>query len=217
MIFKGITFNEIDSFLDLNLVLSSKSIPPAQPKTNYVDLPGGDGSLDLTEAHGEIKYNDRDLIFEFTIHPAEVMTFEEKVTQVSNALNGRYFERITNLKDPEYYYSGRVSVNEYMQDKNIGTITISAKVKPYKMQHTETEVSVQLSGEYQGITLENGRKPVIPEIICTGETKLIFEGSEFTLSAGTHNILEVYLKSGANTVQVKGAGKITFKWRKGEL
>lgn len=217
MIFKGIVFGEIDSFLDLNLVLSSKSITPAKPKTNYVDLPGGDGSLDLTEAHGEIKYHDRDLTFIFTINPDDPMTFEEKAMQVSNALNGKYFDRITNMKDPEFYYSGRVSVDEYKQDKHIGTITISAKVKPYKMRHTDTVVSIDLSEELQTVILKNGRKPVIPEIVCTDTTTLIFGEYELTLSAGTHNILEVYLTEGTNTVQVSGSGTITFTWKEGML
>ena len=68
---KGIQFNDIHSYYDLNLILSVVNIPPAQPKTNYVDLPGGEGSLDLTEALGEVKYNDRDCTFTFTMNPTD--------------------------------------------------------------------------------------------------------------------------------------------------
>lgn len=218
MITKGIQFGEIHSFYDLNLVLSSKSIPPASPKTNYVSLPGGDGSLDLTEAHGEIKYNDRDLSFAFTIHPDDKMSFEEKVSFVSNKLNGRYFERITNDKDPEYYFSGRVSVNEYLQDRSLGQIKISAKVKPYKMRHTETVVSVALTGAEKEITLRNERKPVVPVITCTNhDTTVSYDGKSWTLSAGTHELPSLYVTESGKVVRVSGTGTITFTYREGAL
>ena len=56
MISKGISFDNIHSFYDLNLILSGVEITPAKPKTNYVDIVGGDGSIDMTEAHGDVKF-----------------------------------------------------------------------------------------------------------------------------------------------------------------
>ena len=70
MIETGILFGNIHSFYDLNLILSAVDIEPAKPKTTYVDVPGGDGSLDLTEALGEVKYYDRTHKFTLTMNPA---------------------------------------------------------------------------------------------------------------------------------------------------
>ena len=55
----GIKFDDIHSFYDLNLVLSQVDIPPATAKTSFVDIPGADGSVDMTEALGSVKYKDR--------------------------------------------------------------------------------------------------------------------------------------------------------------
>ena len=52
MIETGIYFDNIHSFYDLNLVLSKVEISPAKPKTSYVDIPGGNGSIDFVLSFG---------------------------------------------------------------------------------------------------------------------------------------------------------------------
>ena len=44
----GITFGEKHSFNDWRLLLSERpNISPPEVKTDYIDIPGGDGSLDF--------------------------------------------------------------------------------------------------------------------------------------------------------------------------
>ena len=144
MIETGVLFDNIHSFHNLNLVLSHVDIAPATPKTNYVDVLGGDGSLDLTEAHGEVKYGNRTHTFTFTVHPSDTKTFDEKITQVSNALNGKNFSKITLDRDSAYYWQGRCIVDEHKQDKRLKQVVVSAIVKPYKLKQNKTVVSVYL-------------------------------------------------------------------------
>ncbi len=114
MIEKGVYFGNIHTFFDLDLILSKVIVSPAVPKTVYIDIPGADGSLDLTEANGEVKYSDRDIKFTLTMNPASDLSesaWEAKKTEVSNALNGKAC-RITLDKDPGYYWEGRCKVDE---------------------------------------------------------------------------------------------------------
>lgn len=136
---KGIWFDNIHSYDNLNLILSSVSIPPATVKTNYIDIPGADGSLDLTEALGAVRYKDRSCSFVFSVFPYE--DFEEKKKQISNLLNGRKC-KIRLDKDSEYYWLGRCSVNNYASDRNLHKITVNATVAPYKYKVDETFVAV---------------------------------------------------------------------------
>lgn len=220
MIAKGIKFNNIHSWDNLNLVLSGSEIPPAKPKTNYVDIPGGNGSVDLTEAHGDIVYYDRDCKFTFTMNPTNDLSdsaFEEKKTQISNLLNGKVFN-ICLDKDESYYYSGRCEVSDYLSDKRLRQIVVTAKVKPYKLKVTETEVTTTLSSTVKQVTLKNGRMKVVPEIVCSNDnTTIIFNSKTITLNAGTHNILDIELVKGDNILQVQGTGTIKFKYREGDL
>lgn len=219
---KGIKFGNIHSYHDLNLILSSVSIPPATPKTTFVEIAGADGVIDLTEAHGEVKYNDRDSAqFVFTMNPAGDLSdyaFECKKTEVSDLLNGMYFEQIILDKDADYFYSGRCAVNSYLSDKRIRQIVVVARLKPYKYKVEETVVVRALSSTTDTIILANARKTVIPSIICSDDNTIIeFEGSTFNYNAGEHKNLNIQLKAGENTFKVVGEGTIEFRYREGDL
>ena len=217
MIAKGISFDDTHSYYDLNLILSEMKIPPAKPKTTYIDVPGADGSIDLTEAHGEVRYSDRECTFIFTMHPLDVSTWEEKQTEVSNLLNGRVF-KITLDKDDEFYYQGRCTVNEYTSNKRIKQITVAAKVKPYKYKNHLTTVSATLSDTPKTLNILNGRKSVSPNIECSNDnTSIVFGDAAYKLNAGTHKILDIRFVEGINNVTVSGSGTVTFSYQEAEL
>jgi hypothetical protein len=217
MINKGITINDIHTFYDLNLILSASEIPPAEPKTTYIDIPGADGSLDLTEANGEVKYSDRDLKFTFTIIPDATTTFEEQRTEVVNAFNGKMCKVILD-RDEDFYYQGRCSVDEYNADKNLHQITLIIKAKPYKYKLNITKREFVLTQTPTTYTLANARKSVVPSITCTNDNTVItFNSGTYNLSAGKHKILDILLVDGNNYVTVSGNGTVTFEYQEGEL
>lgn len=219
MIETGILFDDIHSFHDLNLVLSGCEIPPATPRTNYVEIPGSDGSVDLTEANGEVRFDDRTgCKFTFTMLPDDAMTWEEKKTEVSNLLNGKKV-KITLDKDDEYYYTGRCTVNSFLSDKKIRQIVVTARVSPYKLKQFETVLIYQLSGEAQNIVVQNSRKSVSPVIITTDDNVTVTFGHRtYTLeTAGQYRILDILLTMGDNALTVTGSGTITFRFQEGAL
>lgn len=209
----GIKFDSVHSYENMNLILSNINIPPATVKTVYVDIPGGDGSLDLTEALGEAKYNDRECSFTFTVFPHE--SFEEKKKYVSNLLNGKRC-KITLDKDPDYYWDGRCSVDEYASEKNLHKIVVGATVAPYKLKTNLTTVIVR-AGENVNGTLTNGRKRAVPTITTTQSAKIIFNGVTYNVGAGTHKILNIELKSGDNYVTVTSDASVKFVYQEGDL
>lgn len=147
MIETGILFGNIHSFNDLNLILSSAEIPPAKPKQNFVDIPGADGSVDMTEALGEVKYSDRTgAKFTFYMNPAGDLlesAWEAKKKEVSNLLNG-WRGNISLDKDPGYYWQGRCTVDEHKSSKRLRKIVVGARLAPYKLKTDVTRVFVPL-------------------------------------------------------------------------
>lgn len=220
MIETGIYFGDIHSFYDLNLILSAVEISPASPKTNYVDIPGGDGALDLTEAHGEVRYSDRTFKFTFAMNPADDLSeaaWEAKKTEVSNRLNGTAC-RITLDKDPDYYWQGRCTVDSYKSNKRHRQIVVSARVRPYKYKQKETVVPFDLTNAEKTVSLQNSRRSVCPVIACTNDnTVVVFNGNTFKFNAGAHQNLNIRFTEGSNQVTISGTGQVTFSYQEGDL
>lgn len=140
---KGITFGEYHSYRDLHLILNEKTIGTPSPKTELIDIPGSDGVLDFTEFFDGVKYNNRELSFEFStlVPQSEFMTL---FSMVQNALHGKKM-MISLDADPEWYYIGRISVSEWKADRRIGLLTIDCDCEPYK--HRVTSQAVYLCGK----------------------------------------------------------------------
>lgn len=219
MIETGVSFDEIHSYRDLNLILSRVEVSPAAPKTNYVNIPGADGSLDLSEALGEVKFSDRAIKLTFTMNPGDLSeaAWEAKKTQVSNRINGLAC-KITLDKDPGYYWQGRATVDEYQSAKRLRQFVVSAVVRPYKLKKEVTVVSTAISSTGKAVTLKNSRRPVFPTVSCTNDnTKVIFGGSTFIFGKGDHKDLGIRLKDGYNQVTVSGSGTVTFTYQEADL
>lgn len=220
---KGISFGNIHSYNDLHLILAPFTPSPAKPKTNFLNVPGRDGYLDLTEANGEVKFDSRDFTFKFTIAPNDEMTFDERVAHVSSLLNGRQF-KITLDRDPDFYWFGRCSVDKYAQNKIIGEVTVKATVDPYKLKQSETVVVVELAESAaevlkpETVFLTNGRMASVPTIECTNEGVIVtFNGTDYTLQSGTNRILDIRLADGSNVLKLLGCGTVTITWQEGVL
>lgn len=220
MIETGILFDDIHSFFDLNLILSVVEITPAIPKETYVDIPGADGALDLTEALGEVRYSDRTHKFTFTMNPAFDLSekaWEEKKTEISNRLNGKAC-RMTLDKDPDYYWQGRCMVESYMSNKRLRQFVIAARVRPYKFKQKETVVTFALTETAKTVSVPNSRRSVCPVITCTNDNTVIaFNGNTFKFSAGQHQNLNIRFTEGINQVTISGTGQVTFTYQEGDL
>ena len=127
---KGIVFGNLHSYRDLNMILTNKTIGTPAPKTEIIDIPGGDGVLDMTEFFGEVKYGNRTIEYEFsTAIPYE--QFPAFFSRVANALHGQKVE-IVDDEDPDSYYIGRLTVSEFQAQRAIGILTIECDCAPYK-------------------------------------------------------------------------------------
>ena len=211
---KGIRFGNYHSYNDMNLILSQKTIGTPSIKTESIDIPGGDGVLDLTDYFGEIKYGNRPLVFEFstTVPKSQFMVL---FSRVQNALHGKKMQIVIE-DDPEWYYVGRITVSEWKAEKSIGKLTIECDCEPYKNSITETKVSKAVSGT-DTIVLTNSRKSVVPTITTSANMTISFGAYSGTFSAGTFIIPELVLVEGNNSIKVTGTGTVSFSYRKGEL
>lgn len=215
---RGTSFGGLHSHRDLNLIQQTVDVQPAKPKLNIIDIPGADGSKDLSaQPGGRIVFSDREITWTFALYPGE--NWHAKHREVSDALNGLACNIYLD-DDPDYYYTGRLSVDKYSIDRTLRQITVKANCRPYKLKLEETEVTAALSTAYTALYLSCGRKPVVPTITVTAETTLLWEDTTITVTAGTHKILDIELQEGENLLEAmvtSGTGEITVTYQEGAL
>ena len=139
-----VTYN---SYEDWGLYLTEPVVVSApEPNTYMVEVPGRNGSLDLTESTiGTVTYQDREIEFPFLCRKKR-KEWNKIYTDVMNAVHGRRCE-ITCSDDPDYTYEGRVTVDEWDADGTMAFPTLRATVRPFKTEKTEREYAVELSAE----------------------------------------------------------------------
>lgn len=206
---KGVKFGEYHSWNDFSLILSEKKIGSPSPKTETIDIPGGDGVLDLTEFFGEVRYNNRPLEFVFSTKVPQ-SEFLALFSRVQNALHGQKM-RIVLDDDPEWFYVGRITVSEWKANKAIGKLTIDCDCEPYKTKINETVVVVEVTEETT-VNLPNSKKRVVPTIDITGTVNLTYGANYYALSEGRYDLPAVLLENGNNSILLSGTGTATFTY-----
>lgn len=227
-----VTFGTKNSYDDFGLILTGKDIGLPEPKTEEVNLTGADGVIDLTEVlTDDVKYKQRKLQFTFTcIDP--INNWATVLSTVSNYIHGKKL-RISMNWDKNYYYEGRCEINKFKTNKRTSTITVDAKVDPYKLEINSASSpwiwdtfsfidgiiyinSVEVSGSKQ-VNLINRRKIVSPTFTVTAKMTVTFGGTTYDLPVGTTTVLGIRLTEGDNYVTFKGAGKVTIDYKGGSL
>ncbi len=234
MILQSVSINGIDMLSTYRMALANRHcVQPPVPKTIYQDVPGADGSLDLSTAiAGRIIYERRVITLNFGCgYPMD--KWPEVFSEILRNFHGREGKLIFN-DDPMYYYAGRMTVSEYSRARTLGTFTISVNADPYKYELTasdedwlwdsfsfekgvirdykELEVNGSLS-----LNVPGTQRWVIPEITVAAAMTVSYGGKDYELKQGTNKIYDIVIKEGENVLMFTGTGTVTISYRGGIL
>ena len=205
--------NGVDLSIRFQMVLlDGYTLEPPEPKTYTVDIPGGNGVIDLTEAlTGDVAYKNRKQ--EFTFAVIDVKNFEKVKTEVSNFLHGRAFD-YTMTMDPGYTYHGRFSVDSYSHEAYanglLGQFKITVDANPYKLkEHCAYRLNATGGKLYR---FESGRRPVHPTVECSQPTWFTWNGKEQLVPAGTYRLNDVIFTDGINELYVNSYKLWFVRW-----
>lgn len=182
-------------------MLSAMELKPPEPKVYTVDIPGGDGVIDLTEAvSGDTSYSNRVQAFEFDAFG----DFELAKMMLSSYLHGKAFD-YTIPGDPGYVYRGRWSVDSYEEIRaGRGRIRLVVDAEPYKSGGMRThEVDAQAGAH---LVLKPGRGRVQPVFESKMPIHVMAEGVDVTLPAGSHTAVGLTICNGDSEVYVNTGG-----------
>lgn len=233
--YHSITLGDKNTWDDWHLIPKSRPLfNPPSVKTNYIEIPGGDGSLDLTTAlAGRPVYKNRTGSWEFYVENG-FKDWAVLYSEIMTYLHGKKLKAILE-DDPDYYYEGRFAVNAWKSDPNWSIITIDYEVAPYKRSliaagndwlwdtfNFETDVirsyeNLPVSGSLTVVVVGDSM-PVPPIIVAsTAGMTVIYNGDTYNLNKGSNHISELTIQEGENTFIFGGTGTITILYERGRL
>lgn len=212
----GVTFGDKHSFYELGLWLKKyPEITPPVPKTKYVEVMGMDGALDLSKVQtGHMQYSRRTITMEFSIlKPRD--EWPEKHSEILDLLHGEEMDLILD-DDPEYCYTGVLSVSSFDPQKVTSGVMIVMNAEPYKTRIETTTKDFTVSGSLTA-TIEGDKKPVIPTVTASSAMQMTFGGLSYSLAKGTNILPDVVIRKGSNTFVFTGSGTVAFEYREGRF
>lgn len=183
------------------VLLDGYVLSPPEPKYYMVNVPGGNGVIDLTEAlAGDVMFEQRQQDFYFKIiFPND---FENIKTKLSNFLHGKEFDYKITM-DPNYTYHGRFKVAAYdhygyFADGVLADIHIHVDANPYKTLPTHVYRLNAAAGKWY--YFPSGRMPVRPVIETLQPTLVRFGKETYQVGVGTFRLNKVLFKEGVNAL-----------------
>lgn len=194
--FYSVTFGDKNTWDEWNLMpVKAGKIEFATPevKTEHVEVPGSDDSLDFTEVlTGYPTYDSRKGSVKFRFFNNGISA-RSRFNRLKNYLHGRHMKAVIE-DEPDYYYIGRFMVGDFEPKQgNWGDVEISYVLNAYKLEITnanedwlwdpfnfETGVireygEIRIAPTQTGtvFTVIGSRKPTVPKFTvlrCSGDS-----------------------------------------------
>lgn len=220
---------------EFGLRLTAAYVPMPKPKTKTVSVPGASGSIDLSEASGQIHFEDRDGVqFEFKLLDESYDAWAAAVTAISMWVHGKKVKIVLDY-DIGFYYVCRLEVDSKKDNPVISSITLKGTAEPFKyeVQTSDEEwlwdpfnfetgvireslVDVTIDADNNSVVIYGGGIVDAPEFIVeeTVNLSLIYGGRTFEmLTPGTYRFPAVKVGQDDVTLTFSGTGKLSIKYR----
>ena len=229
------TLNGKHTYTDYGLyVTNTNPVEPPEVKAEYIEVPGRNGQIDLTEAlTGYTVYNNRQIVLELGGRKRS-QDWPGFMSNFLNDLHGKSVKVIFD-NDPSYYYQGRATVeSDYEKGNEIARFTLTINAEPYKYSNQSTTEpwlwdplsfvdgvnryynQLQVDGTAQ-IQVLGSEMPVIPVFTTSAAMQVKFGGKTYDLAAGNNKIYDIVLMNQAYTLTFTGTGTVSISYKTGRL
>ena len=231
------TYHTLD---DWNFALGNNNyISEPEMETNYINVPYRDGLIDASTAiTGRPVYKKRQLSFALGGQESP-MGWDSLISNIRNAIHGRIC-RLTLDNDPNYFWRGRVFVEDFDRFRGLGTFKLNVPIaEPYK-QSINTSAEPWLWNPfnfltdmvtYQGawtisgsksVTIPAGHMLTVPTFVVSdlvGDSlSMTYDSVAYTLVTGSNKFAEVMVGGDdAVTLAFTGTAKVQIVYRSGSL
>lgn len=239
--YHSVTFGDKNTYDDWHIVPSTRPLfAPPPVKTNYIDLPGSNGKLDLTDVlNGRPVYENRTGSMEFIVLNG-FGEWQNRYSEICNYLHGKKMKAVLE-DDPAWYYEGRFTVNEWRSEKDWSRIVIDYDVGPFKKEIINSiepwkwdpfDLNEGVIREFNGLVVDEVGGGIL--ITIPGSTEMVsplftvessdgkgmdimYNGIRYHLYDGESKNPNLIISQTTSTMGVIGNGRITIAYRGGSL
>ena len=219
-------------------------IATPDPITNYIDIPGASGQMDLSESLTRYPtYSNREGSINFLVlnDYGENDSWQKRYQSLCKYIHGRRLE-LALEDDPDYFYEGRFKVESWESgnDGGYSSVSIGYTLDSYKYWNTLYERTITASSSSQRITFNKannnvGMMPAVPTFYATNVgangITITFRNQEYygnqalthTMNQGSayYVFQDIIIMdfNGTNTctLDITGSGTLKVSLRNGEL
>lgn len=199
--------------------LTECALSDPEPKLEYVEKVGGDGSWDMSTVltDGITRYKNRKLTVTLECSVGSRDDRGREISRMVNLLDGLEWPVI--LPDhPDHYLVGRLQVGKKFHKIPHSSVSVTGTVEPWYYSRREKVVAGTATTEAQSKIFSNeGRQAVLPQIIVDGNIQLSYGDNSIQLVTGTYEWPAMLLKPGDHTVTYSGAGTLELRFREAVL
>lgn len=234
----GICIGDKHTFRDWGLLLISISISSPEARVKVVEVPGGDGYIDLTEAFGPVRYKNRTIVFSFILVDRRPEKWHDISSRIKNYCHGKKMKVIID-SDPGYYWEGRLSVESIKEDQVYSSIEITLDAFPYKYEQTDSQEpwkwdtfsfvsgviryigEVCITESNNTILILKGNMRSVPRFHvsqCSSDFGVTYKGRNYPLKLGVNRFPQILVGGEEDvTLRFSGTGKVKVEYRGGSL
>ena len=211
------------SFANFGLAIGNTDyISEPEYEDIYVDIPGRQGFLDLSEViAGRPVYHSREISIEFGGVKANPNDWDAAISDLRNKFHGKVVQLIFD-NDTGYYWTGRAEINDFEHERQLGTFKFeipSASPFKYSVDIVPNLANISLSSTARTISIPVTGMPVNPEFVLTNTgtstVTIVANGITKTVNAvGTYRWPDIWFETTTN-ITAKGPtnGKLSIVYR----
>lgn len=233
------TGEQYHTLRDWGLAIGNNNyIGSPEVEKNYIEVPGMDGMLDMTEAvTGRPIFKSREIKINFG-GIRERQSWDSVISDIRNKIHGQKI-KITFDNTPDYYWLGRAEVIDFDRSRELGTFTLSIPyADPYKYDINSSAEEWEWDPfnfetgviRYIGNTTINGSvtinvpagkmltAPVFYVTKMTSQLMVSLDGKTYTLNKGRNRFPSLQVCGDEDKDLVfSGVGEVLIDYRGGSL
>lgn len=213
---RGVKIDYIDTLTDFGLaVLADIKIETPKLKTNYINVPGANGALNLSNyPQGRPTFEMRHITFTL-FKGVDDLSLWASYKELLVRFHGREVTVKLPTDNYAYEYKGVIQFGD-VTGFNSGKITADLYADPVKYQDIERTIDVS-DGEAHKMLLTNFGTESFLTVSSDGDVLVADENEEqiyVSMSAVTDHVIDTYpIPFGRSLIYVAGEGNVTVKYK----